>query len=240
MAHLTDALVALGPRRHAFRERRRADDGAPRADAQAGVPARRAAAQVRRRRPSRDAVRRPPTRARFRRAALPPRSPAFPVVRADREPHAHDAARPPRHRRPAGVVSALAGISADLDLRQPAAAASARELARDRPSRRPAAPLFDFAPAHRGYLAFVGRISPEKRPDRAIEIARAAGVPLQASPRRSTPRTRRISASHRTDVATAPRRVPGRGRRFRARTSSWAARRRCSSRSTGPSRSGSS
>jgi glycosyltransferase involved in cell wall biosynthesis len=30
-----------------------------------------------------------------------------------------------------------------------------------------------------GYLAFLGRISPEKRPDRAIEIARHAGMPLQ-------------------------------------------------------------
>ncbi|RMD85338.1 MAG: glycosyltransferase family 4 protein [Candidatus Dadabacteria bacterium] len=30
-----------------------------------------------------------------------------------------------------------------------------------------------------GYLAFLGRISPEKRPDRAIEIARRAGVPLR-------------------------------------------------------------
>jgi glycosyltransferase involved in cell wall biosynthesis len=36
-------------------------------------------------------------------------------------------------------------------------------------------------PAHpRGdYLAFLGRISPEKRPDRAIEIARRAGLPLR-------------------------------------------------------------
>jgi glycosyltransferase involved in cell wall biosynthesis len=30
-----------------------------------------------------------------------------------------------------------------------------------------------------GHLAFVGRISPEKRPDRAIEIARRAGIPLK-------------------------------------------------------------
>jgi glycosyltransferase involved in cell wall biosynthesis len=30
-----------------------------------------------------------------------------------------------------------------------------------------------------GYLAFLGRISPEKRPDRAIEIARILGVPLK-------------------------------------------------------------
>ena len=35
-----------------------------------------------------------------------------------------------------------------------------------------------FAPRG-GYLAFLGRISPEKRPDRAIEIARAAGLPLK-------------------------------------------------------------
>jgi len=39
--------------------------------------------------------------------------------------------------------------------------------------------LFDYAPAHRGYLAFVGRISPEKRPDRAIEVAQRAAVPLK-------------------------------------------------------------
>ena len=30
-----------------------------------------------------------------------------------------------------------------------------------------------------GYLAFLGRISPEKRPDRAIEIAKRAGMPLK-------------------------------------------------------------
>lgn len=39
---------------------------------------------------------------------------------------------------------------------------------------------YQFSPrAQRGYLAFLGRISPEKRPDRAIEIAIAAGVPLK-------------------------------------------------------------
>jgi glycosyltransferase involved in cell wall biosynthesis len=35
-----------------------------------------------------------------------------------------------------------------------------------------------FAPRG-GYLAFLGRISPEKRPDRAIELARATGLPLK-------------------------------------------------------------
>jgi glycosyltransferase involved in cell wall biosynthesis len=33
--------------------------------------------------------------------------------------------------------------------------------------------------ANSGYLAFLGRISPEKRPDQAIAIARAAGMPLK-------------------------------------------------------------
>jgi glycosyltransferase involved in cell wall biosynthesis len=35
------------------------------------------------------------------------------------------------------------------------------------------------AQASGGYLAFLGRISPEKRPDRAIAIARAHGIPLK-------------------------------------------------------------
>jgi len=30
-----------------------------------------------------------------------------------------------------------------------------------------------------GYLAFIGRISPEKRPDRAIEIAKRTGIPIR-------------------------------------------------------------
>ena len=36
-----------------------------------------------------------------------------------------------------------------------------------------------YNPAGGEYLAFLGRISPEKRPDRAIEIAKRAGVPLK-------------------------------------------------------------
>jgi glycosyltransferase involved in cell wall biosynthesis len=36
-----------------------------------------------------------------------------------------------------------------------------------------------FSPGPGSYLAFVGRISPEKRPDRAIEIAIKAGLPLK-------------------------------------------------------------
>lgn len=39
--------------------------------------------------------------------------------------------------------------------------------------------LYRFSPAGQGYLAFLGRISPEKRPDRAIAIASAVGRPLR-------------------------------------------------------------
>jgi len=39
--------------------------------------------------------------------------------------------------------------------------------------------LFTFRERPGAYLAFIGRISPEKRPDRAIEIARRAGIPLK-------------------------------------------------------------
>ncbi|MFL9966864.1 glycosyltransferase family 4 protein [Paraburkholderia sediminicola] len=38
--------------------------------------------------------------------------------------------------------------------------------------------LYTFRERPGDYLAFLGRIAPEKRPDRAVEIARRAGVPL--------------------------------------------------------------
>lgn len=39
--------------------------------------------------------------------------------------------------------------------------------------------LYSFEPHPRGYLAFIGRISPEKRVDRAIEIAKQVGMPIR-------------------------------------------------------------
>ena len=41
------------------------------------------------------------------------------------------------------------------------------------------AQLLTPQPVKQEYLAFLGRIAPEKRPDRAIRIARAAGIPLK-------------------------------------------------------------
>ncbi|KRB84851.1 glycosyltransferase family 4 protein [Noviherbaspirillum sp. Root189] len=38
--------------------------------------------------------------------------------------------------------------------------------------------LYSYGPGDGGYFLFLGRISPEKRPDRAISIARQCGVPL--------------------------------------------------------------
>ena len=39
--------------------------------------------------------------------------------------------------------------------------------------------LYQYAPESQGYLAFLGRMSPEKRPDRAIQIATRLGKPLK-------------------------------------------------------------
>jgi len=39
--------------------------------------------------------------------------------------------------------------------------------------------IYDFHPESKGYLAFLGRISPEKRPDRAIAIAKRLGLKLK-------------------------------------------------------------
>ena len=41
--------------------------------------------------------------------------------------------------------------------------------------------LYRLIPGKGGYLAFVGRISPEKRVDRAVEIARRLGMPLKVA-----------------------------------------------------------
>ena len=38
---------------------------------------------------------------------------------------------------------------------------------------------YTFNPNQGGYLAFLGRLSPEKRPDRAIAIAKKSGIPLK-------------------------------------------------------------
>jgi glycosyltransferase involved in cell wall biosynthesis len=48
------------------------------------------------------------------------------------------------------------------------------------------ADLLTEGPGDGDYLAFIGRISPEKRLDRAIEIARSAGIPLKVAAKLDT------------------------------------------------------
>jgi glycosyltransferase involved in cell wall biosynthesis len=38
---------------------------------------------------------------------------------------------------------------------------------------------YAFSPENQGYLAFLGRLAPEKQPDLAIEVARRAGIPIK-------------------------------------------------------------
>jgi glycosyltransferase involved in cell wall biosynthesis len=42
---------------------------------------------------------------------------------------------------------------------------------------------FPFRPRHEGYLAFLGRVAPEKGLDAAVRIARSAGIPLKIAAR---------------------------------------------------------
>ena len=93
--------------------------------------------------------------------------------------------------------------------------------------------------ARGGYLAFLGRIAPEKRVDRAIEIATAVGLPLKIAAKvdkvdeayfhaEIEPMLDRPGIEYIGEIDD------------RAKAGSWATPARCCSPSTGPSRSGSS
>ena len=88
------------------------------------------------------------------------------------------------------------------------------------------------AEARGGYLAFLGRISPEKRPDRAISIARALGFHSK-SQRRSTASTRSISGRRSSHCSRAGvLNSSARSTTIRKRNS-WATHKRCCFLSTG-------
>jgi glycosyltransferase involved in cell wall biosynthesis len=94
--------------------------------------------------------------------------------------------------------------------------------------------LLPFSPRHDGYLAFLGRVSKEKRPDRAIRIARGAGLPLRIAAKVDAPTWPTSSRpSSRCSPATALSSWERSATATRAR--SWAAPRRSSVPSTGPS-----
>src|SRR5688572_4626053 len=79
------------------------------------------------------------------------------------------------------------------------------------------------APVQRDYVAFLGRISPEKRPDRAIAIARA--VFRSRLPPRSTAPTRSISAPKSSRCSRAPVSSSSARSTNIKRQNSWATRR---------------
>jgi glycosyltransferase involved in cell wall biosynthesis len=77
-----------------------------------------------------------------------------------------------------GVYQALAAVPAGLDLGRPAPPPALRQLGRHGAARHGRGNL-RFPAKSEGYLAFLGRISPEKGPDRAIAIAKRLGKPLK-------------------------------------------------------------
>ena len=176
VAYLTDALVELGHEVTLFASAEAQNPRGTRGGARSGDPARSGAPEIRSRRASVDAARSPQAEARVRRHPLPHRPDPFSFFRG--------------HRR--ATVTTLHGR---LDLKDlPEATGAGRNSRWSRspttsagrlPAPTGARPCITVSTAERfsahraepkaDYLAFLGRISPEKRPDRAIEIARRAG-----------------------------------------------------------------
>ena len=117
-----------------------------------------------------DALRHPP---------FPHRLPALPDLPAPRRQVPDDAARAAG---PARLLAGLPRLSARCSWsRSPTTSAGRCRRATSLGTVHHGLPR-DLIPFGRGggdYLAFIGRISPEKRPDRAIEIARRAGMKLK-------------------------------------------------------------
>ena len=89
-----------------------------------------------------------------------------------------------------------------------------------------------------GYLAFLGRISPEKAPDAAIRIAAQAGMPLKIAAKVDRVDEEYFKTHDRAAAArSATSSSSARSARIRSRNF-WATPRRCCSRSHGASRSG--
>src|SRR6266566_3075068 len=118
-------------------------------------------------------------RRRIRHSTLPHRPVSFSFVSADSPSHRDHAARPARPSRSQAALRRLQRDAAGVDF-QPEAQAD--------PNANFVATVYHGIPAQllkptyrpRGnYIAFLGRISPEKRPDRAIRIARALDIPLR-------------------------------------------------------------
>jgi glycosyltransferase involved in cell wall biosynthesis len=94
-----------------------------------------------------------------------------------------------------------------------------------------------FRPRDDGYLAFIGRMGPEKNAAGAIEVARRAGLPLLIAAKRREPDEEEYFDRHVAPHLGADIRWLGELDREAALELVAGARARCSSRSSGPSRS---
>ena len=99
--------------------------------------------------------------------------------------------------------------------------------------------LYRFHAEPGDYLAFVGRISVEKRVDRAIAIAAGSGVPLRIAAKVDPSDEELLPLEHRAAARPPARASTWASSATPTRTNSSAMRVRCCFRSTGRSRSGS-
>ena len=179
---------------------------------------------------------------RFRHHPFPSQPfPAFPVLRAHAGAHRHDAARTARLRGSRRRLSALAALSDDLDLASPAPAARRGELGRQRSitaCRSTSTGRCRGEHEGGGYLAFLGRLSRDKRPDRAIEIARRRGLKLKIAAKVGDDDRAYFHDTIEPLIDGDRDRICRRDRRGGEGRRSSATPRRCCFRSTGRSRSG--
>ena len=174
---------------------------------------------------------------RFRLSAFPSRLLSVLAVLPAADAVRHDFARPARSARAsAGFRRFLVGAGG-VDLQCAAAAAAAGALGAHRPSRPARAICLRPKPIKPSYFAFLGRIAPEKGIDRAIRIAEHCGVPLKSPPKSTMPIANITTSKIKPMMQVGQRRISSARSTTRRNPNSSAARRCCSFRSTGRSRS---
>ena len=175
------------PRRHVVRHRSFADVGPAgvlHRGAAAGADGRRGAGRGEPAPPSADVGRHLRPQRRVRRHPRPHGRVDASVRRTVRHADGDHHARPTGHPARPTAVLAVSGRRAGVDQRPPAPAPGG--LARSTgwppsPTGSTSAPISARSGATASYLAFVGRLCPEKRPDIAVEIAARTGWPLRVA-----------------------------------------------------------
>ena len=198
VAHLTDALVDLGHEVTLFASAEAQTQAKLVAGRDQAIRLDPARSQVRSRGAHVDAARGPSPTARVRHRPLPCRPDPFPLLRRARRADRDHTAWPAGPEGSAGA-STRAGRSSRWSRSPTTSAGRCPMPTGARPSRTGSpTSLYSFtAEPKDGYLAFLGRISPEKRPDRAIEIARRSGMRLKIAAKVDASRPRLFSRGDR-------------------------------------------